>query len=54
MGFIISMCSYLLGNFLWAMGYGPSTWQFWAVLITYLAPNGLWFYKDHKRSIENK
>lgn len=51
---IICMCSSLLGNFLWHMGYGLSTWQFWAILILYIVPNGLWLYRDHKHKIENK
>ena len=54
MHFITYACSYLIGTVLWCMGYSPSTWQFWAMLILYLLPNGFWFYKDYKYTKEDK
>ena len=49
---VTTICSMLLGNILWHMGYGPRTWQFWAVLILYVLPNSLWFYKNCDNSKE--
>ena len=49
MTFITSFFGSIIGGVLHAMGYDPSTKQFWIILTLYALPHAFWFYRDWRR-----